>query len=137
MAAAYLLDTCIVVAALNGEPRSLLNRLAGVAPARLFLSSLVHAELLYGAERAQRSAEAHASLRVVAQGFKPLPFDAAAAEAYGPLRAALERKGKVIGPMDMLIAAQALSANLVLITDNVREFRRVPGLQCENWVRNG
>lgn len=135
MADAYLLDTCIVVAALNGAPRSLLNRLAALAPSRLFLSSLVHAELLYGAEKAQRRAQALASLDVLVRGFEPLPFGGAAAMAYGRIRAALERKGAVIGPMDMLIAAQAVNAGLVLVTDNLREFRRVPGLQCENWMR--
>ena len=135
MADAYLLDTCMVIAALKGEPRALLNRLAALAPSRLFLSSLVHAELRFGAEKSQRSAQALASLDVLVRGFAPLPFDAGAAVAYGQIRAALERKGKVIGPMDMLIAAQAVSAGLVLVSDNLREFRRVPGLQCENWMR--
>lgn len=135
MADSYLLDTCIVVAAIKGESRVLLNRLAGLAPSRLFLSSLVRAELWYGAEKAQRRAEAHASLDVVLRGLEPLPFDEAAAENYGRLRATLERKGKVIGPMDMLIAAQAVARGLVLVTDNLREFQRVPGLHCENWMR--
>lgn len=135
MADAYLLDTCIIVAALKGEPRALLNRLAALAPSRLFLSSLVHAELFYGAEKSKRSAKALAMLDVLVRGFEPLPFDAGAAVAYGRIRAVLERKGAVIGPMDMLIAAQAVSAGLVLITGNLREFRRVPGLQCKNWMR--
>ena len=64
-----------------------------------------------------------------------LPFDADCAAAYGRIRAALERKGASIGPMDVLIAAQAVARDLVLVTDNLREFRRVPGLQCENWMR--
>jgi tRNA(fMet)-specific endonuclease VapC len=131
----YLPDTCIVVAALKGEPRALQSRLVALAPSRLFLSSLVHALLLYGAEKAQRSAQALASLDVLVRGFEPLPFDACVAAAYGRIRAVLERKGAIIGPMDMLIAAQAVSAGLVLVTDNLREFRRVPGLQCENWMR--
>lgn len=135
MADAYLLDTCIVVAAIKGEPRSLLNRLTGLAPSRLFLSSLVRAELWYGAEKAQRRAEAHASLDIVVRGMESLPFDEAAAEVYGSLREALERKGKTIGPMDMLIAAQAVARGLVLVTDNLREFQRVRGLHCENWMR--
>ena len=67
-------------------------------------------------------------------GMTTLPFDADCAIVYGRIRAALQRKGSPIGPMDMLIAAQALAAGLVLVTDNLREFRRVPGLQCENWM---
>ena len=135
MAALYLLDTNVVVAALNGDPPALMNRIAGLAPSRLFLSTLVHAELLYGAEKAQRSTKARAALSVIVQGFETLPFDTDAAVAYGRIRAALERKGATIGPMDMLIAAQAVARGLVVVTDNLREFRRVPGLVCENWLR--
>ena len=135
MADAYLLDTCTVIAALKSEPRRLLNRLVTLAPSRLFLSSLVHAELLYGAEKSLHRAQAHASLEVLARGFEPLPFDADCAMVYGRIRATLERKGAIIGPIDTLIAAQAVARDLVLVTDNLREFRRVPGLQCENWMR--
>lgn len=91
--------------------------------------------MLLGAKKAQRSAQTLASLDVLVRGFAPLSFDAGAAVAYGPIRAALERKGKVIGPLGMLIAAQAVSAGLVLVRDNLREFRRVPSLQCEHWMR--
>ena len=135
MAACYLLDTSIVVAAVKGEPRVLLNRLAGLAPSRLFVSSLVHAELLYGAEKSQHGAQTRAILDVLTQGFEPLSFDADCASAYGRIRAHLERKGSGIGPMHMLIAAQAVARGLVLVTDNLREFKRVPGLLCENWLR--
>ena len=65
----------------------------------------------------------------------PLPFAAMDAHAYGRIRTALERKGAVIGPLDLLIAAQAVARDLVLVSDNLREFRRVPGLRCENWMR--
>lgn len=135
MTTSYLLDTCTVIAAIKGEPRALLNRIAGIAPSRLFLSSLVHAELLYGAEKSQHGARSRASLDVIARGLEPLPFDTDCAAAYGRIRAALERKGASIGPMDVLIAAQAVARGLVLVTDNLREFRRVSGLQCENWMR--
>ena len=132
MADAYLLDTCTIIAALKGEPRSLLNRLTSLAPNRLHLSSLVLAELLYGAEKSQRMRSA---LDVVTHGFTALPFLDTDATAYGRIRAALERKGASIGPLDLLIAAQAVARDLVLVTDNLREFRRVPGLRCENWTR--
>lgn len=135
MAASYLLDSNIIVAGIRGEPRALLNRVAGLAPSRLFLSSLVQAELLYGAEKSQRAAQARATLAVFSEGFESLPFDADDALAYGRIRATMERKGASIGPMDLLIAAQAVARGLVLVSDNLREFKRVPGLHCENWLR--
>ena len=135
MADAYLLDTCTLVAAMKGEPRALLNRLAALAPTQLHLSGIALSELMYGAAKSQRAAQVRAALDVVTQGFVPLSFEATDAAAYGRIRAALERKGTSIGPMDMLIAAQAVAHGLVLVTDNLREFRRVPGLRCENWAR--
>lgn len=135
MAAGYLLDSNVVIAAIKGEPRPLLNRIAGLASSRLKLSAVVYAELLYGADKSRRAAVAHAALEVIVADFERLPFDATDAIAYGHIRAALERKGNMIGTMDCLIAAQAVARSLVLITDNLREFRRVPGLKCENWLR--
>ena len=128
-------DSNIVIAAIKGTHRPLLNRLSGLAPSRLFLSSLVEAELLYGAEKSQHGTHARAALSTVTAGMEPLPFDADDARAYARIRPALERKGASIGPMDLLIAAQAVARDLVLVTDNLREFRRVPGLRCENWLR--
>lgn len=135
MAAAYLLDSNTIIAGIRGEPSSLLNRLASLASSRLYVSALVRAELIYGAEKSHSSAQARATLAVFVEGFEPLPFDDEAAKVYARIRAALERKGANIGPIDLLIAAQAISRDLVLVTDNLREFRRVPGLACENWLR--
>ena len=137
MATTYLLDTCIVIAALKGEPRALLNRLADIAPSRLHLSSMVLAELYAGSEKSRDPAAHTADITDLTQGMTPLPFDADCAQAYGRIRAALERKGANIGPMDLLIAAQAVARGMVLVTDNLREFKRVPGLHCENWLRAG
>ena len=67
--------------------------------------------------------------------FAILDFDHSAAAVYGSIRATLERKGTPIGPMDLLLAAQAMSQQLILVTNNEREFRRVAGLQIENWIR--
>lgn len=106
MASGCLLDTNILGAAMGGEPRALLNRLAGLA-----------------------------AVRDLTAGMPPLPFDADAAMTCARIRAALERKGQMIGQLDCLIAAQAVARELVLVTDDLREFRRVPGLRCENWMR--
>ena len=135
MPASYLLDSNVIIAALKGEPRALLNRLAQLAPERLHISAIVLAELTTGAEKSAQPARARAALAELSAVMAPLPFDADAADAYGRIRCSLERKGRSIGPMDLLIAAQALSRDLVLVTDNVREFKRVPGLSCENWMR--
>jgi len=135
VASGYLLDTCIVSAAMRGEPRALLNRLAGMAVDRLHVSALVLAELATGAELGTRRAATLAAVRDVTQGMPVLDFAADDATTYARIRAALERKGNMIGQMDCLIAAQAVARGLVLVTDNLREFRRVPGLKCENWMR--
>jgi len=135
VAASYLLDSNILIAAIKGEPRALLNRLAGMAANRLCLSSLVLAELSVGAEKGPGAARRHADIADLTAGMTPLTFDAGDAHTYARIRATLERKGASIGPMDLLIAAQAVARDLVLVTDNLREFRRVPGLHCENWLR--
>lgn len=135
MADAYLLDSCTIIAALRGEPAALLNRLVTIAPNRLHLSSIVLAELATGAEKSSDRARKRKALAELTDGMVPLPFAAMDAHAYGRIRAALERKGAVIGPLDLLIAAQAAARDLVLVSDNLREFRRVPGLRCENWMR--
>lgn len=135
MASAYLLDSNVVIAALKGEPRALTNRLAQLAPARLHLSAIVLAELITGAEKSAAPACARAALAELCVSMTPIPFDADAAVAYARVRCSLERKGKSIGPMDLLIAAQALSRGLIVVTDDLREFKRVPGLSCENWMR--
>lgn len=137
MAAEYLLDTNIISAIMRGEPRALLNRVAGMAVNRLHLSSIVLAELRSGAERSPIRAKLLADIAEISAGMPALPFDGDAAMAYGHIRTALERKDGLIGAMDMLIAAQAVARGLVLVlvTDNLREFRRVPGLSVENWIR--
>lgn len=135
MSAGYLLDSNTIIAAIKGESRALLNRIVTFAPSRLYLSAIVFAELRYGAEKSRQGARARAALDVVVSGFEQIAFDVDDAIAYSRIRAALERKGAMIGSMDGLIAAQAVARGLVLVTDNLREFRRVPGLTCENWLR--
>jgi tRNA(fMet)-specific endonuclease VapC len=136
VAAEYLLDSNILIAALNESSRPLLSRLVTLAPQRLHLSSIVLSELLTGAEKSgARAVERRAVVHELARGMTPAPFDTAAAEVYARIRAAMEAKGQMIGPHDMQIAAQAISRKLILVTDNLREFRRVPGLISENWLR--
>lgn len=129
----YLLDTNVWVDYLNQRFESVTARIQRADPEELGLSTVVLAELRYGADKSQRPARNHARIDVLIQEIPGLDFDETAAAAFGQLRTALEAQGSPIGPYDMMIAAQALSRGLVLVTDNVREFGRVKGLQVENW----
>jgi len=128
----YLLDTNVCVDFLRNHPR-VVERIRGSSPEDLCLSSVVVAELRYGADRSARSAENHARLDVLTSEIQCADFDLAAARVYGRIRSILERQGAPIGPYDMMIAAHALSLGLVLVTDNESELGRVAGLAVENW----
>lgn len=131
----YLLDTNACVDYLTGRYPALIERTQRQRPSDLALSTIVLAELRYGVEKSAARERNARALQVLCDQIPVLEFDAAAAAAYGGVRADLERAGRPIGAHDLLIAAQALSAGLVLVTDNVREFGRVPGLTVENWRR--
>lgn len=131
----YLLDTNTCIGWLRSNQPNLVRRLQSEHPADLVIRSVVVGELLYGAERAAASHRAHNHQRVeqLRQNIASLPFDDAAAEAYGKVRAHLSDKGLPIGPNDLMIAAIALSRHLILVTHNTAEFSRVPGLSLEDW----
>lgn len=97
------------------------------------ISAVTAAELAFGVELNQSERNRRAVERAL-ESLVIAPFDARAARAYGQIRAALQRLGTPIGPLDMLIAAHALSLGVPLATNNAREFRRVPGLRVENWL---
>jgi tRNA(fMet)-specific endonuclease VapC len=130
----YLLDTNICIALIHQRPAALLQRLIALKPGEMGLSSITLAELIYGADK---SAQPEQNLAALEQFLLPLElvdFGESAATAYGQIRAGLEREGKVIGSMDMLIAAHALSLNTILVTNNTKEFGRVSGLLLEDWI---
>jgi len=129
----YLLDTNACVDYLTGRYPGLVDRVQRSRPENLCLSSIAAAELRYGAEKSAQKERNHSLLDVLLDQIECLTFDTEAALAYGQLRASLERQGQPIGPNDMLIAAHALSIDATVVTDNVREFGRVPGLALENW----
>ena len=132
----YLLDTNAWVDYLNQRYPGVTERVRSANPEELVLSAVALAELRYGADKSQHPARNHARIDVIAREVPFADFDAAAAAAFGRLRAALERQGAPIGPYDMLIASQAISRDLVLVTDNVDEFGRISGLKLENWRRD-
>ena len=129
----YLLDTNVCVDYLTGRFPHVQTKIQSLLPEDLCLSSIVVAELRYGADKSAKAKRNHELLNVLTEEIPCRDFDDAAATRYGKLRAFLERRGAPIGPNDMLIAAHALSLGVVLVTDNVSEFDRVEGLKLENW----
>ena len=129
----YLLDTNVCIALIRQKSPALLDRVAQHTIADIGISSITVAELQYGVYRSQHQAQNEQALAQFLIPLNILDFDYEAAAAYGHLRAALEAQGAPIGALDMLIAAHAVSRNLVIVTNNTREFARVPGLSVEDW----
>jgi tRNA(fMet)-specific endonuclease VapC len=132
----YLLDTNAVIALLTNRPSTVRERLREIptTESQLAVSSIVLFELWYGVARSRHRADNTQRLRSFMSGaVTVLPFEEEDAAMAGDLRAELERGGTPIGPYDLLIAAQALRAKATLVTANVSEFRRVPGLNWEDW----
>lgn len=129
----YMLDTNVCVFLLNRSRPKLARKVLATRPGDVVLSAITVAELTYGAAKSRRPAEARAAVYVLLEAFALVGFDAPAVDAYGTLRADLERRGTPIGPLDMLIAAHSVSQGSILVTNNVREFRRVSGLRVEDW----
>jgi tRNA(fMet)-specific endonuclease VapC len=111
------------------------NHIREKHPDEVSVSTITISELEYGVYRSKHVDQNRIALLEFLVPFAILDFDHSAAAAYGSLRASLERKGTPIGPLDLLLAAQAMSQQLILVTNNEREFRRVAGLQIENWIR--
>ena len=131
----YLLDTNIVSFAFRDRPPKVLSRLAQKQSSELAISAITLAELRFGADKSSAARRYHALIDTFVVRVPALPFDVAAATAYGRLRASLASRGTPIGPLDTLIAAHALSLGATLVTNNLREFRRVEGLIIEDWTR--
>ncbi len=131
----YLLDTDICIYAIKQRPKSVADRLAAASQKqRVGVSAISVAELEYGASKSQQPAKNREALLKFLAPFSVSPFGEEAAAYYGPLRVQLEAAGRPIGGHDLLIAAQALAGRFTLVTNNVREFSRVPGLRVETWT---
>ncbi len=127
----YLLDTNACIALLNGRPLSVAHRVRQHTSSEFGLPAPVTYELYYGAFKSRNPDRNIGLLDRIA--FEVVPFDAADARAAGAVRANLEAIGRPIGPLDTLIAGQALARGLILVTANTHEFARVDGLNCEDW----
>ena len=130
----YLLDTNICIYALKNRPPEVLQKLREVGRAAVAVSVVTVMELRQGAEKSEQAAANHSKLDFFLHPMKVLSFDLEAALQGSRIRAQLERQGTKIGDLDSLIAAQALAGDLILVSNNLREFNRVPGLRTENWV---
>ena len=128
-----LLDTHICTYIINTKPPAVLARFQQYRLGDIGLCSVVAAELAYGVAKSG-SARNRQALEMFLAPLTILPYDAAAAWAYSDLRADLERHGTPVGSLDTMIAAHALSLQAMLVTNNTREFAKVPGLQLDNWV---
>ena len=129
----FMLDTNICIYAIKHRPPQVLAALRQHEAAGLGVSSITVAELEFGAAKSG-SARNQAALQQFLEPLEVADFDRAAAAAYGRLRAQLESAGTPVGPLDTQIAAQALALGVTLVSNNLREFARVPGLRVVNWV---
>ena len=129
----YLLDTNIVIYVLKRRPVEVLATF-NANTTRMAISSITLAELLHGAEKSSRVGDNLNAIEDFCSRLEVLPYGAKAAQHYGAIRAALEKLGTPIGVNDLHIAGHARSEGLVLVTNNVSEFDRVPALEVENWV---
>ena len=129
----YLLDTNIVIYVLKRRPPEVLGVFNANA-SRMAISSITLAELMHGAEKSTRVSQNLEAVEDFCSRLEVLPYTAKAAQHYGAIRAGLEKSGQPIGVNDLHIAAHARSEGLVLVTNNLSEFERVPGLELENWV---
>jgi len=130
----YMLDTDIASYIMNGQSPALLQKLQTVTTGEVCISAITKSEITYGVEISPRQQKDRSALEFLLRHIEVLDYPAGAAADYGNIRAALKLRGTLIGPNDTLIAAHARYLGLTLVTNNTREFGRVPGLRIENWA---
>jgi tRNA(fMet)-specific endonuclease VapC len=131
----YLLDTDICIYLISQSSKSLINKIKAFEPGEIGLSVITVSELQFGIAKSKYKDKNRQALDIFTSAFDIIEYDIPAAYAYGELRTQLQKAGQLIGPLDMLIAAQALSRALILVTNNETEFKRVNGLKIENWTK--
>jgi len=130
----YLLDTNICIYVINESPERVLRRFEQYPVSEFGISSITHAELQYGVAKSMQRVQNQKALDEFLLPLTILPFHGREVAArYGEIRAFLEASGKTLGPLDTLIAAHALALNLTIISNNIKEFSRIPELKYENW----
>ena len=131
----YLLDTNICIFLIRNKSLLLREKIKIFSPSLLHLSAITVAELEYGAAKSQNPVKEHQAVLDFVSPFKIIDFNPKDAENFGLIRSYLENKGTPIGPYDMEIAAQAMTNNLIVVTNNVGEFERVPWIKVEDWTK--
>ena len=131
----YLLDTNICIYLMKNTYPDLTEKILSFDPSDFCISSVTVYELEYGAEKSNRSESTRQKLALFLAPFNIIPFDANDAVTAGKIRGYLEKEGMPIGPYDVQIAAQGLSRDMTVITHNISEFGRVPGLKVEDWTK--
>jgi tRNA(fMet)-specific endonuclease VapC len=130
----FMLDTNICIYIIKQKPHNVIERFYQTKISEIGISSITLSELLYGVSKSSKPEQNQFALTQFIAPLDILSYDDETAQYYGELRVHLEKQGRPIGSLDMLIAAHALSANCVLVTNNEKEFTRVPKLKIENWV---
>lgn len=130
----YLLDTNICIYAMKNKYPALTDKLFQTEPSKIFVSSVTVGELEYGASKSKWGDRSRQVMNLFLSAYTVLSFDEEDARVFGNIRAGLERQGMPIGPYDLQIAAHALSRGFTVVTHNVGEFSRVPGIELEDWV---
>ena len=131
----YLIDTNICIYIMNNHPPEMFEKFKHVGVGEVGISSISISELYYGAFKGTKIKQNIQRLEEFLFPFEVLKYDENASREYGRIRSLLEKKGQVIGPLDMLIAAHAMSNKLIVITNNIKEFERINSLRVENWVK--
>lgn len=130
----YLLDTNICIYIIKRSPQQVIDRFKRLRVGDVGVSAITVCELQFGVSNSSQPERNQRALTEFLGPLEVMDFPAAAAAAYGEIRAHLERSGKPIGSYDLLLAAHALHENLTLVSNNIREFARVPDLRAENWL---
>ncbi len=130
----FLIDTDICIYLIKNRSAELKAKIEMHEPYKIAVSTITVAELEYGVAKSKQIDQNRLALQNFLSAFEMVPFDDKDAEQFGVIRASLERRGQPIGPYDLQIASQALARRWTVVTNNEHEFRRVPGLNVENWV---
>ena len=130
----YMLDTNICIYAIKKRPEKVLEQLQKVKAQDVCISSVTYAELMHGVYKSQAVERNLLALSLLLSNIEIMKFDSDAADEYGRIRAALEKNGTLIGPLDTMIAGHAMSLGCTLVTNNTKEFARIKGLKTANWA---
>ncbi len=131
----YMLDTNICIYIIKKKPPEIIQRFKQIEISQIGISSITLSELLFGVYKSSKPEQNQMALAQFAAPLEIVSYGDEAADFYGMLRFSLEKQGTPIGSLDMLIAAHALSIGCILITNNEKEFNRIPNLKIENWAK--